>query len=369
MGGTVKESNQVSGYITWFLVHGVQTGIGMLNFQQKIADGAEQDAWVSVLFVGACMHLVILMLYRLLRMAEGGDILSLHRELFGPVVGSGLSVILFFYCVLMCTGQVRPYAEIIHVWVFPDAPLWQISLIILAVAGYIVSGGFRVVAGICLLCVVIPSMVLPSLYFPLKFAHWLNFLPLWSHGLGDYTRSAAKSVYVFLGPEFLLFYYPFIKNNAKAQKWAHLAVAHTTLLYLIILVTTLGYFNMRQLRHTLWPTLILSKIIRFAFLERFDYIYIFNWLLVIFPICCVSIWAAVRILNQTLKFSRRWALGTTLLVIIGMVLSLRTPVSIERMENVISLVGSTLIFGYLPLLLLIAIGRQWVKQSRSARSN
>ncbi|GIP49118.1 germination protein GerB [Paenibacillus sp. J53TS2] len=369
MSGTVKESNQVSGYLVWFLIHGVQTGIGMLNFQQKIVDGAEQDAWVSVLFVGACMHLLIWMLFRLMRMAEEGDIFSLHRQLFGPIVGNGLSGMLFFYCVLICTGQIRPYGEIIHVWVFPDAPLWQISIILLAVAGYIVSGGFRVVAGICLLCVVIPSLVLPSLYFPLKIAHWLNFFPLWNHGLGDYAKSAVQSIYIFLGPEFLLFYYPFIKNNAKAQRWAHLAVAHTTLLYMTILVTTISYFNIRQLKHTLWPTLILSKIIRFAFLERFDYIYIFNWLLVIFPICCMSIWAAVRILTRTLKISRKWALGTTTFVIIGMVLSMRTPVSIERMEHVISLVGGAFTFGYLPLLFLVALGREALKRRRSARSS
>ncbi|MGG6309377.1 GerAB/ArcD/ProY family transporter [Paenibacillus macerans] len=368
MNRVVKESSQVSAYLTWFLVHGVQTGVGMLNFQQKIADGAEQDAWVSVLFVGVCMHLVVFMLFRMLRNVEGGDIISLHRQLFGKVLGNGLTLVLYAYCVLICTGQIRPYAEVIHVWVFPDSPLWHIALIILTVSVYTASGGFRVVAGICFLCVAIPTLVLPSLYFPLRFAHWQNFLPLWNHGLSDYAKSAANAVYVYLGPEFLLLYYPFLKNNRKAQKWAHIAAAHTILITMIILVATLAYFNMGQLKHTVWPTLILSKIIRFAFLERFDYIYIFNWLIVILPICTMAIWGGARILTQTLRFSKKWALGVTMLAIFGMVLLQRTPVSIERMENIISLVGGALVFGYIPLLFAVVSVVQRVKRRHSARS-
>ncbi|MDU4694323.1 MAG: GerAB/ArcD/ProY family transporter [Paenibacillus sp.] len=369
MSGTVKESNQVSGYFTWFLVHAVQTGIGILNYQQKIVHGAEQDAWVSVLFVGVCMHLVVWMMFRLLRMADGGDILSLHRQLFGPIAGTCASGLLFVYCVLFCAGQIRQYGEILHVWVFPDAPLWQSALIIFAVAGYIVSGGFRVITGICLVCVLIPSLILPTLYFPLQYAHWLNLLPLWNHRLEDYAQSAIHSINLYLGPEFLLFFYPFIKNNTKAQKWAHLAVFHSTVIYMVILVGTFVYFNMQQLRHTVWPSLILSKIIRYTIVERFDYIYIFNWLFVIFPGCCISIWAGARILNQTLKLPKKWALWVTLLVMIVAVLWVRSPVRIERLENIIMLFGGTLTFAYIPLLLVIASAVQAVKRRRTARSD
>ncbi|MEG6591318.1 GerAB/ArcD/ProY family transporter [Paenibacillus barengoltzii] len=369
MSQNVKPSSQVSAYFTWFLVHGVQTGIGMLNFQQKITRGAQQDAWVSLLGVGVLMHFVIFMLFRLMRMAEDGDIFSLHRQLFGNLMGKALSLLLFFYCVLICVGQIRPYVEVIHVWVFPDSALWQIALIILAAAAYIVSGGFRVVTGICLLCVFIPSLILPTLYFPMNLAHWNNLLPIMNHDLGDYITSAMNSLYIFLGPEFLLFYYPFLKDKRKAHKWAHLATAYTTALYLLVLFTTLGYFNMMQLERTIWPTLVLSKIIRLAFLERFDYIYIFNWLLVIFPICSISIWAAVRILHHTLKLPRKWALWITLIVVMGVIISMRTPVSIERMELLISHIGGFLTFGYLPLLFLIALVRQAVIRIRTARSS
>lgn len=350
MGVKVKESLQVSPYLLWFLVHGSQTGVGMLSFQRKVAGGAGQDAWVSLLLVGLLFHLLLWMMFKLLSYSEGGDILSLHREYFGKWAAVMIAGWFYVYGLLVVAVQIKSYGEIIQVWIFPDQPLWVITALILLVCAYIVSGGFRTVTGISFFGVIIPSFLVLSLYFPLKYAHWNNFLPMLNHDAGDYLLSARHTLYIYLGAEFILLYLPFIKNPKQAQKWAHLGIAHTTFIYLIVLVVTFAYFNLQLLQHTVWPTLILSKIIRLFFLYRFDYVYVFTWFIVIVPTCCIILWSIVHAMKQISGRPARLWLWISVLIV-GVIVQLeRSPVSLQKLEALTAAAGSLFILCYLPLL-------------------
>ncbi|PGY08296.1 hypothetical protein COE25_20160 [Bacillus sp. AFS031507] len=56
--------------------------------------GAEQDAWVSLVLVGISFHLIIWIMFFILKKSKNGDIISLHQQLFGRWIGSILN--LFF---------------------------------------------------------------------------------------------------------------------------------------------------------------------------------------------------------------------------------------------------------------------------------
>ncbi|MBD2867601.1 GerAB/ArcD/ProY family transporter [Paenibacillus arenilitoris] len=352
MGRQVKESLTVSPYLLWFLIHGTQTGTATLIFQSRIIQGAEMDSWVSLLAVGLCFHLLIGMIFYVLRHSADGDMMSLHRRLFGKGLGKAVTIGFYGYILLFAVHEFRSYVEVIHVWVFPHMPLRVLSFLFVLTASYLVSGGLRVIAGISLVCVALPTLLIPTLYFPLKYAHWSNFLPLFNHGARDYLVSAGHSLSPFLGIEFLLLLYPFVKNKPQARKWAHVANAHSIVIYLFILFVTFAFFNIRQLEHTIWPTLILSKVIRFPFMERFDYIYIFAWLLVIMPRCCVAIWGGVRVLRSTFALRARPALWITSGAVIAAMLPLKSPMTIEKLDFLLSAAGGILLLGYIPLLFL-----------------
>ncbi|MDQ0859518.1 GerAB/ArcD/ProY family transporter [Bacillus sp. V2I10] len=352
MSKQVKESLTVSPFFLFFLIHGAQTGVGMLSFQSKIVKDAEQDAWVSVLLVGFSFHLIIWLLYFLLKKSNNGDILSLHHQLFGKWIGNIFNLCFYGYIIVTVSTIVRSYVEILQVWVFPYVHLWELSLIIVLASTYIVSGGFRVVTGICFWGVVLPSVLLVTLYFPLKYANWNNLLPLLNHNIGDYIVSANQTITNYLGPELLLIYFPFIKNNHDSQKWAHISIAYTTILYLIITIVSFVYFNIRQLEHTVWPTLILSKIIRLPFIERFEYIYIFAWLLVILPPCCVFLWGGTRILRTTINLKPKTSLWISSAIVFVSVINLKSEISIEKIGSFLSTAGLFFLYCYIPTLFI-----------------
>lgn len=358
MAGTVGKHLTVSPYLLWIVMHASQKGIGMLSFQNKMANGAGMDSWVSLLATALAFHVVLALMFKVLRHAKEGDLVSLHGQFFGRYAGTALTFGFYAYCLLAVSSQLRAYAEVITVWIFPEGRQWVTELIVLAVCAYIAAGGFRVVVGASLFAVIIPTFLIPSLYYPLQFAHWSNFLPMFDHILSEYIESSKQAVFLFLGAEFLMMYYPFIKNNAKSQKWAHLAMAHTTVIYLLLLVVTFAFANLNQLSNVVWPTLMLSKVIKMTMLERFDYVYVFAWFFVIIPVCCVPLWSAVRILRRTTVLPIRYGVWLTAGLIFVITLLFRSPSGSQMLYRLVSLVGMGIVFGYIPLLFALVLARR-----------
>lgn len=364
MGSTAKKSLTVSPYLLWFVLHASQTGVGVLNFQLGLAKGAGMDSWISLIITGLAFHVAVALMFYVLRYAKDGDIVSLHGMLFGRYVGTGLTFLFYGYCLFAMAAQLRAYAEIVSVWAFPNSRLLDTVVYVLLICAYIVSGGFRVVAGIAFFSVVLPTFLVPTLYYPLQFAHWDNFLPLLDHGIREYAESTKQSVFVFLGVEFLLVYYPYIKDNAKSQRFAHIAVAHTTLLYLIILIVSFAYFNLNQIKNIIWPTLYLSKIIKMAVLERFDYVYVFTWFFVIISTACIALWCGARLLKRSTGLGSRYGLWLSAALVFGIVCVFRDPAGSQTLGWVVSYSGMGIVFGYLPLLAAIVFAKRKFARKR-----
>ncbi|WP_099158256.1 GerAB/ArcD/ProY family transporter [Virgibacillus ndiopensis] len=352
MDKQVKESLTVSPFFIFFLIHGTQTGVGMLSFQNEIIKNAEQDAWVSVLLVGFSFHLIIWMIYFLLKRSTKGDIFSLHQQLFGNWFGSILNIFLYVYMILITSSVIRSYVETLHVWAFPYIEIWELSLIVLLATTYIVFGGFRVVTGICFWGVVIPSLLLFTLYYLFPYAQWDNLKPYLNHSWNDYFNSSKNIIYMYLGVGFLLIYFPFIKDNVNSKKWAHISQFYTTFIYFILTVTSLVFFSLGQLEHITWPTLNFSKIIYLPFIERFEFVYIFTWLFVILPPCCVALWSGTRILRKTINLKAKYSLWISSSIIYLVVINFKSQIEVETLNRVVSLAGSIFLFCYIPVLFI-----------------
>ncbi|XZF74052.1 GerAB/ArcD/ProY family transporter [Bacillus sp. AL-1R] len=369
MSKQLKESLTVSPFFLLFIFNSTQTGVGLLSFQSKIIKGAEQDAWLSVLVVGISIHIIIWLMYYLLNKSNNGDIMSLHQELFGKWIGNVLNIFFYIYMLLVGATIIRSYIAVLITWVFPYFPIWLLSFIMLLVITYLVIGGFRVITGICFWGVLIPSLLLLTFYFPLKYTYWTNLLPLFNHSISDYYASAKNCILMYSGPEFLLIYFPFIKNNIKSQKWAHLSQACTIILYLFITFISFAYFSAGQLKHITWPTLMISKIIRYPFIERFEYVFIFLWLLVILPPCCMALWGAFRILKESFKFKTKKSLWFSILIVHLMVISVSSKTGAESIAIFMTYVTSSFLYFYIPFLFLVVLVFQAFKKTNYLGSN
>ncbi|MDF2859599.1 MAG: spore gernimation protein GerB [Neobacillus sp.] len=372
MQSTVKESAMVSPYLLFFLIHGSQTGIGVLRFQSSIIKGAEQDAWVSVLVVGLSLHILFLMILHIIRNSSQGDIISFHTDTFGKIIGGMLNLLLTVYFFSVGLIVVHTYIEILQIWVFDGISSWEFSLVICVLVYYIVSAGFRSITGIAFWGVIIPSFLLFTIFYIMRFANLTYIMPFFNHDLKDYLISAKESGFNYLGFEAVLVYFPFIKNGMKESKWGHFALLYTTILSLVLVFVTFTFFSQGKLAMLSWPTLTMIKVIQFPFLERFEFIFLFTWLLLIFPVICINVWSSVRIVKKT--FQKLKATYVLIFVLFGYFLfnsNVVDTVDEQRLNTFVATSGLILIYIYIPFLFIISfikskIGKR--KQSEVAET-
>ncbi|MGP9077123.1 GerAB/ArcD/ProY family transporter [Geobacillus thermodenitrificans subsp. calidus] len=365
MKQTLDERFLISPFLVFFIVHATQVGVGMLGFQRPLMEDAGQDAWMAVLLAGLATHVLIWLMYRLLAYSpSGGDIVSLHKHYFGRWFGGVLSIGLLAYYALAAFTVLQSYIEIIKVWMFPLMGAWQFSLIFLMLTYYVISGGFRVVAGLCFWGVVIPlATIFPMMAFAFEYAQYRNLLPVLDHSPTQILKAVNDMAFQYLGFEVLLMYYPFLKNAPSSQKWAHASNVLTIFLYLVVILISIIFYNKEQIAHITWPTLTLAKISEVPFIERMEYIVISIYVLVVFPNLVVAVWAMARVVKQLFSIRQRRSLPVLIACLFIGTLFFEEKSDIERFIQWTSKSGLFLIGVYIPLLYVYVWVVEKVKKS------
>ncbi len=122
----IKAEHQISPVFVFFLIHGAQFGAGVLGFARIIAKAAGYDGWMGVLITGIGIHILIWMMYFLLK-ETNGNLIDLHRQTFGKWLGNGINIIFMAYFLIVSISVIRTYVEIIQVWMFPSASTWMLT--------------------------------------------------------------------------------------------------------------------------------------------------------------------------------------------------------------------------------------------------
>jgi spore germination protein (amino acid permease) len=304
------------------------------------------------------------MIYRMLQKGNG-DIVNIHKQVFGKYIGGLFSLILSLYFLLLSLTVVRTFIEVIQVWVFPRMNVWIFSLVFLLLAYYFSASGFRAVTGICMISVMLGIPILVLKFFPIEYAQVNHLFPVLNHTVPELIAATKTTTLSFLGIELLLIYYPFIKKPEASKKWAHHGVFYTTLIYLITAIVTFIYYSERGLTNLIWPTINLWKIVEFPFIERFEYVGIALWVYVILPNICLALWAASRIPKRVFRIKQRWVLSFyfILLYIASNMFNDRT--TIDQLNTIAGKIGFYVLL-YIPILfcLQFIIVKVWKQNER-----
>ncbi|KKI91172.1 hypothetical protein WQ54_16350 [Bacillus sp. SA1-12] len=367
MGNVQKENYLVSNFLVFFIMISSQNGIGLLGFQNIIAKNAKHDGWIVVLLTGISLHFVLWLIYKILQ-GDHTDIMTVHKEFFGKFFGNVITIFISIYFLGVTITVFRTYLEIVQVWAFPSVSKWEIGILMLMMIYYIVSGGFRVVTGICFLFALIPFILfIFSLYFPLKFSHINNILPIFNLSFNEFIKAFKESSSIFFGFETLLIYFPLLKHSHTSKKWANIAIIFTTILLTTVALVSLTYFSIGQLVNSKWPTLEITKIIELPFVERFEFIFIFSWLAVIIPTISVHLWSICRIYKKLFNIKPRISLINALALILVCTFIIDNYLKLELLNNYVSQLGFYFVYLYIPFLFIIKVIRDKFIHIKSRR--
>ncbi|MBN6886779.1 spore germination protein (amino acid permease) [Cytobacillus horneckiae] len=348
-----KKEKQISPFLVFFLIHKIQLGVGVLGFQRDIIKFAGNDAWIIVIVAAILVSISLWFMYVLLNRHQV-DLIDIHKDLFGKWAGGALSIIWIINWILLAVTVFRNYIEIIQVWIFPIINVGMISVIFIILIYYCISGGFKVVAGLSFLGVVIPFYIFMTFLYPLEYANFRNLLPVWNHTITEMALGTKEMMLSYLGFSTLMMFYPFIKNPTKSQKWAHFGNLFTMVLYLFLMITTIVYYSEKQVNRYVWATLSLWQIVEMPFVERLEYIGIVSWLLIILPNISLNIWAATTGAKKIFNIKSNKLLIGLLVLLWLFVILIKNSDTIAKLNQISSMFGMGLIYGYVPILTVIS---------------
>jgi spore germination protein (amino acid permease) len=357
----VPEKAKISPFLVFFIVHAMQFAVGVLGFQRKIAQTAGYDAWIAVIIAGLSIHVILVMIYKIAETANG-DIMTAHTFVFGKKMGKLMSLPFVIYFTLIAITTLRAYIEVIQAWMFQDMGTFWYSLGFCGLAIYIIFGGFRTVTGVAFFGSVLPAYLIFTFLFTIPYADVRNLLPIFDHSIMDLIRASYQMSFTYLGYEVLLIVYPFIKEPQKSKKWAHLSVLSTTILYTILTIVTFAYFSEGQLQKNIWATLTMWKIVEIPFVERFEYIGIANWNLIVLPTFCIDLWCASRIVRRVANLQQKYGILLLSMVVIITTNFLKTRQQIHSLMDYAGKIAIFINYGYIPLLFFLILIVKKVKK-------
>ncbi len=354
---TVKRGDQFQPFYLFFIIFGIQIGIGVLGVPRYIFEDAHQDAWLSIILAYLYMLIVAWVMFSILNCYENADILGIQVDLFGKWIGKllGTGYLLFLLAELL--SVLLTYIEVIQLFIFPTMPSSIMALLLLILIVYSILGGLRIVVGVVFLFTLLSLWLFLLVYDPITRIETAHFLPIFEASFTDLLKGARTTIYSLLGLEILFFIYPFVdKRGTKIRLPAFLGITASTFTVLLATIISIGYFSPNDLGLIDWPVLSLFKSVSFSFMERFDYLVIMEWMMVVIPTAVLLMWAFTYGAKRLYSFPKKSTLYVTS---IGLVItcSLFTKnVQIQNFANLVSKVGFWVIFVYpfilLPIVLL-----------------
>ncbi|MDQ0898012.1 GerAB/ArcD/ProY family transporter [Paenibacillus sp. V4I7] len=355
-----KESHTISPYLVFFLLQSSMIGVGIMNFQRDLTDQGGYSSWISVLLAGIIIHILVWIIYRMLSTDPvNSDLISLNKACFGRIAGNLINGAFVLYFFMVAFSVFRVFVEIVQVWLFPSMSMYPVSIVFLVVIYYTISGGFRTVTGLSFWGIILPYIiVVPLLFFVLKYLHPLNLLPIDVGSIENIWLTIKTMVFQYSGFEVILLIYPLVHTPKKSYKWAQLAVLCSTSIYLVLTLLAFMFFSQGQMKHIIWPTLTMLKTIEIPLIQRLEYIVISIWFLKIIATVSIFLWSACRGLKIAVNIKHR---TSSLIFLAGFltmqILFFKDRSSISILSMVVSNIGFYFIYVYIPILFVIVLLR------------
>lgn len=352
----VERGQQIRAYSLFFIIVGIQVGVGFLSAPRYIFKEAHQDAWLSIIIAYALMFLTTMAMFKLLSLYKNADIFGIQVDVFGIWIGKFLGCIYLLFFASELLSVLLDYIEVIQIFIYPTIPSSLMGLLLIILIIYSVLGGIRVVTGVVFLFFILTPWFFLLLYDPILRMESAHFFPLFEASFIDLLKGAKTTSFSFLGLEILLLIYPFIDHKKKAKLPTYLGITASTIIVLITTIISIGYFSPNDFDLLDWPVISLFKSVSFSFMERFDYLIITQWMFVTIPTAILLMWAVTHGTKRLFNVDEKITLYVISLILLLSFTFINTFTEVKKVVDLIAQAGFWIVFIYpfilLPIVLL-----------------
>lgn len=361
---TIKKGQRIRAFQLFFVVLGIQTGVGIFSAPRYIFAQAHQDSWLSIIIASLYMLIVIWVMFLILNQYENADIFGIQVDIFGKWVGKFLGTIYILFFVAELLSVLLTYTEVVQVFLFPTLPSFMMGLMLLILTVYSVLGGIRVVVGVVFLFVLMSPWVFGLLYDPITRMEIAHFLPMFEASMTDLLKGARTTAYTFLGIEILFILYPFVENKKQAKRPFYLGASVSALIILITTIISIGYYSPNDFELMDWPVLSLFKSVAFSFMERFDYFVIVEWMMVVVPTMILLMWAITYGTKRLYAIPQKTTLYVVAILLLLICTFMKANYQIQKVTDFVAKIGFWIVFVYPIVLLPIVLFKKKGQKSK-----
>ncbi|WP_026576621.1 GerAB/ArcD/ProY family transporter [Bacillus sp. UNC438CL73TsuS30] len=354
-----KEGLLFNAFLLFFFIHAVQTGVGLIGLPRIVYLSSKHDAWISVFLAGVVVGIVLWFMITMLKQYDSADLYGIHADLFGKWLGSLMSLIYMLYLTGCFFVIFMNYIEIVQVWIFPDLPTWQLSMVLILLSVYAVNGGIRIIIGVAFLSVVGTLWMAFILLVPIHYSDPTHLFPMLNVSLKKMVEGIYSTSLSILGFELILFVYPFVKEKNKVLLFTQLGNLYTTLLFTMVTLVAITFFAEDSLARTIWPVLSMFKIVRLPNLERFEFIAVSFWMLIILPNMCAYLWAASKGFSRIFKLKQKHGIWILAFLTWGLTFFVKARYQMNNITDIIAKAGFCAALCYPVVLALIVFAKRW----------
>ncbi|MBR7553040.1 GerAB/ArcD/ProY family transporter [Allobacillus sp. GCM10007491] len=334
----------------FFIIFNILIGVGIVAYPSRVFQYAKQDSWLVLILVAIIVHLILAIIIFILRTYQDTDLYGILQETFGNWFAKLICYLFIIYFFTVYLSALAKYTEFIVVFIFPQLSKFIIGFFITILIAYSIYGGIRVIVGVSFIFFFLTFFVFALLVVPASMIDINNYFPLFEVSRKEVFEGMLLSTYSFIGIEVLWYLYPYIRNKEKTMLYSQLGLFAATILLLINVIISIGFFAPKQLESLIWPVLGMYKIISFSIFERLDIFAVSYWIFIILPNLILYAWLITRSLKRIHQIKQKHSIWAIIILSAIGLYFIQSSIKLEALLDVADI--SSIFFVFLfPILL------------------
>ncbi|WP_238655082.1 GerAB/ArcD/ProY family transporter [Paenibacillus piscarius] len=329
-------------------------GVGILSFPRYMAEAGNTSAPLIAL-TGVLMSFISYWLLAALCQRFPGETLFIFsRRLLGAPLATFFTVLIMLMFIALTGLTVRQFGDVATTVLYKKTPIE--ATIILMLLTSLLSSRRGVVKFSYIHFFYLPLIVgsiLVTILISLKNVDLLNLQPVLMPPSLHFWRGAREASYLFQSSFVIVLLIPFMEKPGHAVRAGALAIFMSGVIYLLIVIASIGMFGAEETKLLIYPTLEMARSAAFGegFLERLDALFIIIWVISVFTTIYTTCYISAYLLQKLLRLRDRRMASSALLPVIFIISMLPSNVfESYRWALQLGQAGMILIPGYSLLL-------------------
>lgn len=338
----------------FFLIFQSQIGIAILSMPYSVYKKAQTDSWLSIIFAGVFIQLIILIQWFLARRFPSKNLFEIIMSLVGRKFGILVSLFYCIYFISVGGAILSLFSNVITDWLLPYTPQIIIKLLMISIGIYVVKENLRVISRFFVLSSIVLIFMIPLVLLSFKTENFIHLLPIGASGLLPIFNGIHQAILPLQGFEIFLVAFPYVSSNSFSKvKLISFSNLVSTLFYTLLTIACITFFSAQEMETTPQPVLYLIKSIGLKLIERPDIFFTALWIVSVSTSFMSYLYSTSKGFKSILpKFSRR--IYVYIIACICLVVSLKWNERLEVNDLTNFILNLGLIFTIIiPFLLLI----------------